>query len=384
MTAPPTIIPFFKGRVALHAILRAAGIGPGDQVLLPGYTCVVVPNAIQYTGATPVFLDIENQTYNLDSTRLESHKGQTWVPGKARALIIQHTYGIPADVERLLAFARKYELLVIEDSCHALSSTWQGKPVGSWGDAAFFSSQWSKPVTTGLGGWAQINDPELRAQVLQIQNEYPAPPMLKALILEIQFLAYNALSSPRLYWLIQSLYRTLGAMGLAIGSSSLEELACALPQDYQLGMHRLQSRRLRQLLNNLDHHIEIRRRNKSIIEQELVRHNLPTVKQPSETDVVFLRYPVPVANKEEVLTAARKERVQLGDWFLSPIHPNLEKWELAGYRPGTCPVAEQASREVINIPTDHRFSEAEIRRTVNFLGRVARPRPRSSCQESSS
>ncbi len=72
MSLHPSIYPFFKGRVALHAILQAAGIGEGDQVLLPGYTCVVVPNSIMYAGAEPVYLDIETNTYNIDCEKLEA------------------------------------------------------------------------------------------------------------------------------------------------------------------------------------------------------------------------------------------------------------------------------------------------------------------------
>ena len=77
-------------------------------------------------------------------------------------------------------------------------------------------------------------------------------------------------------------------------------------------------------------------------------------------------------NKTELLAAAKRERVRLGDWFLSPIHPNLERWELAGYAPGTCPVAEALSRRVVNIPTDGGLSPREIRRTVDFLARRGR------------
>jgi len=88
---------------------------------------------------------------------------------------------------------------------------------------------------------------------------------------------------------------------------------------------------------------------------------------------VFLRYPVMVANKGKVLREAQKRRVQLGDWFLSPVHPNLERWEWAGYTPGTCPVAEDVSRRVVNIPTGPRTSDREIHRTVGFLAEFMSP-----------
>ena len=237
MTEPGIMIPFFKGRVALHAILMAAGIGPGDQVLLPGYTCVVVPNAINYTGAKPVYLDIEARNFNLDCDRLEEGIGRQWSPERAKALIAQHTYGIPADMDRLMDFARKHNLLLIEDSCHAIGARWSDREVGSLGDAAFFSSQWSKPVTTGLGGWARINNLELAKAFSGIKERYTQPSMMVALVLEMQHLAFTALNRPRLYGSIQSIYRRLGQLGLALGSSSSAELACELPSEYEKGMH---------------------------------------------------------------------------------------------------------------------------------------------------
>jgi len=369
MTRATRHFPFFKGRVALHAILRAAGIGTGDQVLMPGYTCVVVPNAVNYTGAEPVYLDVEADTGNLDCNLLEAGIGESWQPEKVRAIIVQHTYGIPCDMDRIGDFAKRHNLLVIEDSCHALGSTWRNRQVGSMGDAAFFSSQWSKPVTTGLGGWAVANAPELQKNLDAILPEYKLPGVAEAWQLELQFQAFNLLNKPRLFWIIQGLYRTLGKFGLAIGSSSSSELSCELPDDYQKGMHPLQQKRLRRLLAKTDETVAIRRRNTLFIEAALTEAGLPTVKLPQNCDTVFLRYPVYVENKVEVLAEAKRLQIQLGDWFLSPIHPNLDNWELAGYKSGTCPVAEDISRRVVNIPTGSGLNEKEIQRTVKFLAR---------------
>ena len=89
----PAVQPFIKGRVALYAILRAAGIGPGDEVLVPGFTCVVVAAAVGYTGARPVFYDIDPDTYNGDPVQAAAR-----ITDRTRAVIVQHTYGMPADL----------------------------------------------------------------------------------------------------------------------------------------------------------------------------------------------------------------------------------------------------------------------------------------------
>jgi perosamine synthetase len=367
MSTADTIYPFFKGRVALHAILRAAGIGEGDQVLMPGYTCVVVPNAVNYTGAQPIYLDIDPRTYNLDCDLLEEGVGIKWDPDRAKAIIVQHTYGIPCDMDRITPFARKYGLLVIEDSCHALGSTWRGKPVGTLGDAAFFSSQWSKPVTTGLGGWAQINNADLKNGFLAVIPQYAKPSMCEAWLLEMQYLAFSALNHPSLFWIIQGIYRNLGKLGLAIGSSSSSELECKLPSDYQRCMHPLQERRLQSLLQNIQDMAEVRIRNSRIITECLREANLPTPELPIGCRTVLLRYPLQVANKKELLLEARKKQIPLGDWFLSPVHPNEGNWEHAGYIQGTCPVAEEVCQRVINISTSGNQKPGQIYKTVNFI-----------------
>jgi len=363
---------FFKGRVALHAILKAAGIGPGDKVLLPGYTCVVVPNAILYIGAEPVFLDIDPNTYNLDPNALEVWLDTPQAEG-TRAIVVQHTYGIPCDMDTILPLAKQNNLLVIEDSCHAIGSSYRGRQVGTLGDAAFFSSQWSKPLTTGLGGWATINDPDLSDKMDGILAEYPKPGLMESLVINFQYLAYIISYHPRLFWLIQGLYRKLGNLGLAIGSSSAMELSCEEPGDYMKAMGRIQVRQLEKLLAGIDKVIGQRRNHRVLIDNLLVAEGFRALDLPDEYDPVILRYPVQIKNKDMVLTEARRQQVQLGDWFLSPIHPNLDHWENAGYKKGTCPVAEAISATTINIPIGPRISEREIERTIRFLGQHAEP-----------
>ena len=365
------IYTFFKGRVALHAILRAAGIGAGDQVLLPGYTCVVVPNAVLYAGAEPVYLDIDPETYNLDLTAAAAGAGTLWDPQRTRAIIVQHTYGIPCDMDAVAELARRHDLLVIEDSCHTLGSTFKGNTVGSFGDAAFFSSQWSKPVTTGLGGWAVVNEPDLRARLEAELDTYRAPGAGETTLLYLQHLAYSLLFRPSLFWVIQGIYRKLGEWGLVISSSTGTELACRQPGDYHKRMAGLQRRQLRSLLRRADRIIAERRANTAIIEDQLAANGLPTVRLPEAYDPVYLRYPVPVPDKPAVLAEAKRRRIQLGDWFLSPVHPNRESWELAGYKAGLCPNAEHVSRHTVNLPTGD-VTRRDIEQAVAFLAEVGR------------
>lgn len=368
---------FFKGRVALLAILDAAGIGPGDQVLLPGYTCVVVPNSILYVGAEPVFIDILPDTFNLAPQAVKAYL-QTPEAGNARAIVVQHTYGIPCDFDEIREIASEKGLLLIEDSCHALGSTYKNRPVGSLGDASFFSTQWSKPVTTGLGGWAIINDPVLSEQMAATYANYSPPGLVGSTFLFLQFLAFTLLNRPHLFWLIQGFYRTLGRLGLVSGSSSSEELECRKPPNFKKSMGRIQAWQLGKLLDGFTSQIPERKRQAQLVGKCLAESGFSPLDLPGSFDPVLLRYPVKVRNKAEVLDRARKARVKIGDWFASPIHPNTGGWELASYRKGSCPVAEQACATIVNIPLGANMDDAALVRCVKFLEENACPIPVSN------
>ena len=138
---------FWKGRVAMYAILKALGVGKADEVILPGYTCVMDVNPVKYLGATPVYVDIEPVTYNMDVRLLEAR-----LTPRTKVIVAQHTYGYPCDMDAIMEIAARHGLPVVEDCCLALGSRYKGRRCGTFGVAAYWSFQWNKPFTTGSGG----------------------------------------------------------------------------------------------------------------------------------------------------------------------------------------------------------------------------------------
>ena len=139
---------FWKGRVALYAILESLGIGPGDEVILPGFTCVVVPNAVLYRGAMPVYVDIEGTAFTMDVRDIERK-----ITSRTKAIIVQHTYGIPADMDGIKTIADRHGLPIIEDAPLAHGARYCGKRVGLFGQLACFSFYPSKNLGAyGEGG----------------------------------------------------------------------------------------------------------------------------------------------------------------------------------------------------------------------------------------
>jgi dTDP-4-amino-4,6-dideoxygalactose transaminase len=356
------ILPFWKGRIALYAILKAMGMKEEDEVILPGFTCVVVPNAIVYLGAKPVYVDIDPEIYNIDPNKIEEK-----ITERTKAIIAQHTFGIPAEMDEILAIAKKYNLYVIEDSCHAIGSKYKGKEVGTIGDAAFFSSQWSKPVTTGLGGWAVVNNSALEERMGRIYGEFIEPGEKEVFLLRLQYLLYSRFLTPRLFWFAMDSYRWLSEKGITIGSSERSELESEKPNDYEKKMSDWQRNLLEKKLKEIDRIIEHRRWVVSSYEKYLPEIGIKPVKLPAYIEPIFLRYPILVEDKGKILQEAKRQRIELGDWFLSPLHPNFTGWEKVGYKKGMCPVAEEICNKVVNLPTHTKIDEREIQRITKFL-----------------
>ena len=144
-----------NGTAALEIVLKAAGVGLGDEVIVPPYTFIATATAPLAVQAIPVFCDISCETLNLNPARLEAV-----ITPRTRAIIPVHFAGLPADMERILAIARQHNLLVIEDAAHAHGSCWNQKKVGTLGFASIFSFQASKNMTAGEGGMILTNNDE--------------------------------------------------------------------------------------------------------------------------------------------------------------------------------------------------------------------------------
>lgn len=145
-----------NGTVTLQCALGSLGIGPGDEVIVPGLTWMATAMAVHYVGATPVFADIEPYTLCLDPA-----KAREAITDRTRAVIPVHLYGSMANLDAILALAREHDLAVVEDCAHMQGGKWRGRGVGSWGDVGSFSFQQSKTLSSGEGGVCLTNSDEL-------------------------------------------------------------------------------------------------------------------------------------------------------------------------------------------------------------------------------
>ena len=144
-----------NGTVAIHLLAATLNLGPGDEVIMPSLTYVATANGIKYTGATPVLVDSERQTWNIDPERVVEA-----ITPKTKAIFAVHLYGYPADMDSLRAIADEYNLLLLEDAAEAHGACYKGQRVGALSDAAIFSFYGNKIITTGEGGIIVTNHKE--------------------------------------------------------------------------------------------------------------------------------------------------------------------------------------------------------------------------------
>lgn len=155
-----------SGTGALHLALQALGIGPGDEVIVPALSYVASANAILYTGAQTVFVDIDPKTWNFNLSLVEAK-----ITNKTRAIMVVHLYGHLVEMDGLLEIARKYHLWVVEDACEALGAEYKGLQAGTIGDVGCFSFYANKLITTGEGGMLVTDNDTLAEKARSLRNQ---------------------------------------------------------------------------------------------------------------------------------------------------------------------------------------------------------------------
>ena len=355
---------FWKGRVALYALLRALGVGAGDEVILPGYTCVMNVNPIKYVGARPVYVDIEPDTFNMNVNLLEGK-----ITNKTKVIIAQHTYGYPCEMDAIMNIAGSHSIPIIEDCCLALGSKYKGRMAGTFGRAGYFSFQWNKPYTTGLGGMVITSDRELAERIESLaENEMCPPSGREVFMLRVQLMIYRLLIYPRTTALAQSLFRYLTKKGAVVGSSSTSEFEPVKADDFFKAMSTVQARSGIRQFGKIEKNIAHRRKMAQLYDELLAAKGWQPSKDSRDlAEPVMVRYPVRITEKDKALAQAAKAGIELGSWFECPLHPIETPLTSYDYEIGVCPEAEKAAREVVNLPLHTRVNEKTAVRTVKFI-----------------
>ena len=310
-----------NGTVAIHLLAAALNLGPGDEVIMPGLTYVATANGIRYTGATPVFVDSERETWNIDPNGIEAA-----ITPRTKAIFAVHLYGHPAEMDSLRAIADEHGLLLLEDAAEAHGACYKNRRVGALSDAAIFSFYGNKIITTGEGGiivtdnkaWAE------RAFFLENQGRYSDNPYWHPEV------AYN--------------YRMTNIQA-AIGLAQLERI---------------------------DKMIAIRRRNAAHYNRRLAEVTGLTL--PPEADWaknVYWMYSVLVEDdfgptRDDLQAKLRQAGIETRPFFY-PVH-TLPMYNTSQ----SLPVAEDLARRGINLPSGATLTPEQIDYVCDTIIRLSR------------
>jgi perosamine synthetase len=353
---------FWKGRVALYAILKAMGVKKGDEVILPAFTCVVVPNAIMYLGAKPVYVDIDPDTYNMNLSKMED-----LINSNTKVIIAQNTFGLSPDLDKIMEIGKKHGLKVVEDCTHGFGGRYKGKLNGTLADTSFFSSQWNKPFSTGIGGFAVVRNQDLLIKMEQIEMEAIAPSAFENIFLQTLFFIRNLIPQS-LYWHAVNFYRFLSSKNLIMGSSSGKELEKPeIESGFLKKAGSFQSSKGVDGIKAIDEGNSARIEIAEKYSKFLKEHGKKVAFEPDYAEHTFLKYPILVKDRNLFISKAGKSKIELGEWFNSPIHPIQQDFHLWSYNYGNNPVAEDISSKMVNLPTNPNMTNKQIESVLDFL-----------------
>lgn len=301
-----------SGTAALHIALLAYGIGKGDEVITTPFSFIATANSILYTGAKPIFADIEPDTFNIDPEKIQEK-----ITPNTRAILPVHLYGHPADMKAIMEIAEDKKLIVVEDACQSHGAAFHGKKVGSFGTGAF-SFYPTKNMTTSEGGMLTTNDKEIAEKAKMIR-------------------AHGSK--------VRYLHEMLGF------NLRMTDIAAAI------GLEQLKK---------LDKFTEARQRNAEMLSSELkgLPGLVPSITKTGCTHV-FHQYTVRAKKRDQLAAFLKEKEIGTGVHYPIPIHKQPVYKEL-GYK-DSLPVSERAVEEVLSIPVHPALSRADVQTVIKAI-----------------
>jgi dTDP-4-amino-4,6-dideoxygalactose transaminase len=321
------------------------------------FTCVAVPNSVIWSGARPVYADID-RTLNIDPVDVARK-----LTPMTKAIVVQHTFGIPARMDKIVAIAKKNNLIVIEDCAHSLGAAYNGKKIGTVGDGAFFSFGRDKVVSSVWGGAAIIHskfkEQNLNLKLFQHRLKYPPMPWIAQQLLHP--IAFSFILPAYINGLGKAALVVLQKLHVLSFPVYKEEKSGGQPKYFPMKYPNALAALLVNQLGKLDTYNRTRRHSAS----EYIRH-VKGVTGSVGSDSVYLRFPILVKNPKQIISRAKQKGVLLGNWYHNVIDPTGTNVQLAGYTRGSCPYAEHIATHIINFPT--LVSDTDVRKVLSVLG----------------
>lgn len=342
---------FGSARSSIYALLKSLNYDSGSEVLVTGFTCDVVPNAIINANLKPIYVDINPTDYCMNPEIAEK-----LITDNTKVIIIQHTFGIPAQIDKLIRIAQKNNLFIIEDCAVSLGSKYKGQLTGTFGDASIFSFELSKTITSCWGGMLLLysNKNKVIDKVSAFYKKVPEQKKTQKLKTLFQLGISGILYRPELHILGKYIITFFFKLKIFSPSTPLTEKEGGLSPNYLVKLSDEQSYIILRQYLRLDKLIEkkVRIKNKYISE---LSHLLDDkfVNSIIDKDVVLIRFPVLTNNRFKLRDWFKSNYYELGTWFTAPISSNATDHKLFKYEPKSCIKSELITKKVINLSTNY-------------------------------
>jgi len=349
------VFSFNSLRSALLISLKGLGFEKKDEILLQSFTCNAAANPIIWSGLKPVYVDCDEKTFNIDADDLKRK-----ITKKSRAVVVQHTFGLPADLDRISEICRQNNLILIEDCAHSLGSVYKGRKIGTFGKISLFSFSRDKVISSVYGGMVVTNDDFLAKKIEEFRKKINHPSY---------FWTFQQLLHPVLMnWLILPTYRILGKYLLIffqwffILSKAVhwKEKKGKKPGYFPKKLPNALAKLAVNQFEKLDKFNVHRRRIANFYAENL---NLELL----NSGHIYLRFTIKNQRAHQIIKNAWKNNLLIGDWYASPVAPRDTNLEKLYYKKGSCPTSEKLSEETFNLPTHINISEKEAQEVLAFL-----------------
>lgn len=379
-------VSFNSGRSCLFAILKSLNFnhnsyfytskyrsegGEGKNVLLQAFTCNAVPNPILWLGLNPVYVDCNKENFNID---IEDLRNKIAENPDAKILIVQHTFGLPAEMDKILEVCRQNNLILIEDCAHSLGAEWKGQKVGTFGKAAFFSFSRDKVISSVYGGIAVTNDEVLAKKLKELQKEFRQPSffwvfqqLLHPILLNYIILPiYNFLDLGKIFLVLS---QWLNILSKAVHWKEKRGLK---PDYFPRAMPNALAILALNQFKKLDKFYLHRKKIADYYKENLKDTSFVLPPESENAKQSYLRFTIKHPKAHEIIYDAwHKENILLGDWYTMPVAPYDTNLGEMKYKSGSCPNAEELSKTTLNLPTHINISQKAAERIVSFLRKNA-------------
>ena len=318
---------FNSGTCTMEIALRIAGIGAGDEVITTPISWVATANVILEVGATPVFADIDPVTRNLDLDKVEAA-----ITPRTRAIIPVYLAGKPVDMDRLYAIAARHKLRVIEDAAQAIGSTWQGKPIGSFGDFVSFSFQANKNITTSEGGCLVLNNEEEAKLAEKYRLQGVTRSGWDGIDVDVLGGKYN-----------------MTDIAAAIGLGQFAQLPAITAQRRKLAKHYFATLG-------------------KDFEQQTGAQLPPAEFESTNWHLFQIVLPERITRADFMAQMKEKHNIGVG-YHYAPIHL-FKLYRVLGFKEGMFPVAERVGKQIVSLPMFYAMNEGDVERTCAAMREV--------------